>query len=176
MLEKGDKIKKLFSIIIAAVLMIGVFPFSSASAAYSDVPATHGFYQEIMFLKSKGVVGDAAKFGVNNKVTREEVAVMVSKAVGLNGKQTSTKFKDVPASMASSGYINSAVNEGIIQGYHDGTFKPKEIVNRGQMAIFVARAFKLTDESKTVFKDISPNMASYSSIKNRSKEYHVRLS
>lgn len=157
--------KRLVSILLAAVLMISLFPLSSANAAYSDVPSTHGFYQEIMFLKSKGVVGDAAKFGVNNKVTREEVAVMVSKAVGLSGKQTSTKFKDVPASLASSGYINSAVKEGIIQGFPDGTFKPKEIVNRGQMAIFLARGFKLTDESKTVFKDISTNMASYSSIK-----------
>ena len=157
--------KKFLSVFLAAVLLITIFPITPASAAYSDVPSSHGFYQEIMFLKSKGVIADRAKFGVDDKVTREEVAVMVSKALGLDGKQSSTKFKDVPSSLSSSGYINSAVKAGVINGYTDGTFRPKGIVNRGQMAIFLANGFKLKTESPKNFKDVKPSMASYSAIK-----------
>lgn len=53
-----------------------------------------------MFLLDKGVISSGSKYGANDKVTREEVAVMVSKAVGLDGTQTATKFPDVPASPA----------------------------------------------------------------------------
>ncbi|WP_342541914.1 S-layer homology domain-containing protein [Paenisporosarcina sp. FSL H8-0542] len=158
--------KKVFSLLIAILLLLAVLPRQDASAAsFSDVTPSYGFYGEIMFLLEKGVIKDSARYGVNEKVTREEVAVMVSKAVGLNGTQTTTPFKDVPKSLASSGYINSAAKAQILQGYPDGNFQPKTIVNRDQMAIFLARGFNLNTESTKSFKDISVNMASYASIK-----------
>jgi len=158
--------KKILSLLLSFVLVLTLLPKQEASAAsFSDVTSTHGFYGEIMFLLEKGVIKDSSRFGVDEKVTREEVAVMVSKAIGLNGTQTATPFSDVPKSLESSGYINSAAKAEIIFGYPDGKFQPKSIVNRGQMAIFIARAFKLQQESAKTFKDISPNMAAYSSIK-----------
>jgi hypothetical protein len=161
-----DKCKKYLIVLFTFILLFSTTNQSKVSAAgFTDVPYSHGFYKEIMYLLEKGVISRSTKLGVNQKVTREEVAVMVSKAVGLDGTKTSTKFKDIPSTMTSSGYINSAVKAGIIQGYSDGTFRPKEIVNRGQMAIFLARAFNLTVESKAVYKDMSPSMASYSAVK-----------
>lgn len=158
--------KKILFLFLSTLLIISVFPQKQmAATVFSDVPASHGFYNEIMFLLDKGVVNSSNKFGVNDKVTREEVAVMVSKAVGLNGTKTATKFKDVPATSNASGYINSAVKAGVLSGYTDGTFRPKEYVNRGQMAIFLANAFKLNTESSSNFKDVKPSMASYSAIK-----------
>ncbi|CAM3228713.1 S-layer-like y domain-containing protein [Filibacter tadaridae] len=158
--------KRFLSIFIVLGLVFSlVTQVSAASATFKDVPASHPFYKEITFLLDRGVISAKDKYGVNDKVTREEVAVMVSKAVGLNGTQTSTKFKDVPKSNRSSGYINSAVNAGIINGYSDGTFRPKLIVNRGQMAIFLANAFDLKVDSSSNFKDVKPSMASYSAIK-----------
>lgn len=158
--------KRIFSVFIAVVLLISILPAKQVSAVgFTDVPASHGFYQEIMFLLDKGVVNSVTKFGVNDKVTREEVAIMVSKAIGLNGAKTATKFKDVPATSNASGYINSAVKAGVLSGYTDGTFRPKQYVNRGQMAIFLANAFKLQTESSSNFKDVKPSMASFSAIK-----------
>lgn len=136
-----------------------------SSSGFSDVPTNHGFYKEITFLVERGVFSPSNHFGVNQMVTREEMAVLVSKAVGLSGGKTNTPFKDVPSSSESSGYINSAVKAGIVSGYKDGTFRSHELVSRGQMAIFMARAFNLKTESSTVFRDVGKNMAAYSSIK-----------
>ncbi|MCG3087273.1 S-layer homology domain-containing protein [Sporosarcina cyprini] len=83
----------------------------------------------------QGVIGPGSKYGVNDIVTREEVAVMVSKAVGLDGTQRNTKFPDVPKSHNSSGYISSAVEVGIINGYRDGTFKLNDKVTRGHFCV-----------------------------------------
>ena len=137
----------------------------AASPVFSDVPSTHGFYTEVSYLLDKGVISPSKKYGVDEKVTRAEVAVMVSKSVGLDGAKKATKFKDVPATHNASGYIDSAVKSGIISGYSDGTFRPNELVDRGQMAIFLARAYSLSVESPANFKDMSPSVASYSSVK-----------
>ena len=158
--------RKLLALILVVVLTVSTFSMSRVSAAgFSDVPTNHGFYTEIMYLVNKGVISQTGAFGVDQKVSREEVAVMVSKAVGLSGGKTKTPFKDVPSTSASSGYIKSAVDAGVLSGFTDGTFRPKQIVNRGEMAIFLAKAFKLTTESTTKFKDMSSSMASYSSVK-----------
>lgn len=158
--------RKLLALILVVVLTVSSFSMSRVSAAgFSDVPTNHGFYTEIMYLVDRGVISQTGTFGVDQKVTREEVAVMVSKAVGLSGGKTKTPFKDVPSTSASSGYIKSAVDAGVLSGFTDGTFRPKQIVNRGEMAIFLAKAFKLTTESTTKFKDMSSSMASYSSVK-----------
>ncbi|MDW0111128.1 S-layer homology domain-containing protein [Sporosarcina aquimarina] len=160
--------KKVLVIVLTLILAFSGLVISKVEAAqFSDVPSNHRFYNDVQYLTEKGVISPSgSKFGVDQKITREEVAVMVSKAVGLNGKQTSTKFKDVPSSLTSSGYINSAVKAGIIAGFPDGTFRPKEIVTRGQMAIFLSRAFKLTEEANTNFKDMSPSVSSYKNVRH----------
>lgn len=156
---------KVFKVLIALLLVIAVLPKQVSASTFSDVPTTHAYYQEIMFLLDKGVISSGSKYGVNDKVTREEVAVMVSKAVGLDATQTATKFPDVPASHRSSGYINSAVKAGIINGYLDGTFKPSEKVTRGHMAAFIARGFGLTQEANITFKDVPKGSTSYEAVR-----------
>lgn len=146
--------------------MVSLAPqIDAANADFKDVPKSHPNYADIMYLLDKGVVSSGTTFGVNDKVTREEVAVMVAKAVGLDGTKTKTKFKDVPESRYSSGYINSAVNAGIINGYPDGTFKPSNLVTRGHMAAFIANAFKLTNQADINFKDVPKGSTSYVAVK-----------
>ena len=122
-------------------------------ADYTDVPATHQNYSDVMFLLERGIIDDVNVYGINDIVTREEVAVMVAKALELDGTQRTTNFSDVPASHKNSGYIQSAVEAGVIKGYNDGTFKPNNKVTRGQMAAFLGRAFDLP-ASSTTFKDV----------------------
>lgn len=62
---------------------------------------------------------------------------MVSKATGLDGSKRDTKFSGVTAGYATSVYIDSAVKAGVLSGYTDGTTRSNEIVNRGQMAVFL---------------------------------------
>lgn len=155
--------KKMYSALIVLMVAFLILP-STSLAAYKDVPAAHSNYGDIMYLLEKGVIEESNTYGVTDIVTREEVAVMVAKAVGLDGTQRATKFKDVTASNPNSGYIQSAVDAGIINGYQDGTFKPNNKVTRGHMAAFIARAFDLPYGTKT-FKDVAPNNTAYEAVK-----------
>lgn len=150
--------KKIFSILLVFFLLFSLFlPTQKYSASNSN-------NEDIKFLVEKGVIENAASCVVANIVTREQVAVMISKALKLDGTQRDTKFTDVPKSNINSGYIQSAVEAGIINGYNDGTFKPNAQVTRGHMVAFIARAFDLPAGNKT-FKDVPANHTAYEAVK-----------
>ncbi|MFJ7982086.1 S-layer homology domain-containing protein [Lysinibacillus xylanilyticus] len=157
---------RLITFITTLLLAFVIMPIGNVHAAltqFSDVSEKHSNYEDIMYLLEKGIVEPSKTYGVNDIVTREEVAVMIAKAIGLSGTQRPTKFSDVPEHSPYSGYIQSAVEQGIIKGYDDGTFKPNVKVTRGHMATFIARAFNLPSGKKT-FKDVPKNSTAYEAV------------
>ena len=50
-------------------------------------------------------------------------------------------FRDVPADFWAYEQINRCVQDGIVSGYNDGTFKPGNPVSYGAFSIMLARAF-----------------------------------
>lgn len=159
--------KKLL-LLICSVFLFSVFtPNVNASTEFTDVHSSYNFYDEVMYLYDRGIISGYGngEFKPNAVVTRDAAAAMIGRALKLDGTQRNTTFSDVGASNYASGYIDSAVKQGIISGYADGTYRPKEPVTRGQMAIFLARAFKLNNEATVYFSDVSPSITAYSSIK-----------
>lgn len=141
---------------------------TKSNSGFSDVSSSHIFYDEINYLSSALVISGYhdGMFKPDYKVTRAQAAIMIGKALKLEGEPRNTHFKDVTSSVTGSGYIASAVERGIISGYHDGTYRPYESVTRGQMAMFLNRAFTLTTGQVNYFRDVSSNMAAYQSILN----------
>lgn len=150
------KAKKIVVYQMIVVLVLSLFiPFQKAQAAsLTDIPASS--QAEINYLIQKGIISGYPDhtFKPNNKVTREEVAVMIGIALNLNGEKRKTKFSDVNPNSFGSGYIAAAVDRGIISGHTDGTFRPKDYITRGHIAIILERAFKLTGKDLAVFKDV----------------------
>jgi len=157
--------KKVISILLSLVLIVSLVPFGQA-ASFKDVSSSYIFYDEITYLTEKEIISGFADgtFKPNQPVTRAQAAIMIGKAINLNGAQQKTIFSDVGASNGASGYIQSAVNAGIIQGFNDGTFKPNNPVTRGQLAIFLTRAFNLTATTQVSFSDVPTSSSAYSYI------------
>ena len=161
--------KKLLLVLMSLLLFIPT-AISSASAetvGFKDVSSKYRFYDEILYLSGEGVISGFkdGSFKPSDYVTRAQAAIMIGRALNLDGTQRSTKFKDVPSTVAS-GYIASAVEKGIISGFKDGSYKPGQPVTRGQMAIFLDRAFTLKEGTKNSFKDVTSGMAAYQAILN----------
>jgi hypothetical protein len=51
----------------------------------------------------------------------------------------SDPFPDVSTGFWACKYIKRAVDLGIVSGFPDGTYRPTQIVNRGQMAAFIIK-------------------------------------
>lgn len=75
-------------------------------------------------------------------------------------------FKDTGITYRAEKEISELVNQGIIAGYADGTFKPYQELTRQQGAILLARALDLPLENVTNpgFTDMVPSMAYYKEV------------
>lgn len=80
----------------------------------------------------------------NKPAKRYEVAVWLVGALGLEPDtgmaQAGLPFNDTPAIPAwARGYIALALQEGLLEGYPDNTFRPNQPVKRGEMATLLGR-------------------------------------
>lgn len=133
----------------------------------TEEPAVTVQFSDISKHWAKSSIESAVKLGIvngfsdgsfrpDNKVTRGEFAVMISRALMLEGEDTETVFKDgntIPS--WAKDHIARAVAAGLIQGFADDTFRISEQLSRAQLAVIIARAanLKLSDSSTTTFSD-----------------------
>lgn len=125
---------------------------SKAAANFTDVGTTHRAQAEIYYLVEGGITSGVSdtRFLPEQQVTRDQAAAMLGRTLNLNGEQRETNFKDVGKNNFSSGYIQQLVDKKIISGYPDGSFKPKNTLSRGEMAVLIGRAFEYKASSVSV--------------------------
>lgn len=137
---------------------LGVFnPPAPAQQTFQDVPVTRFGYPFIEDFVARGIsLGCAAEpprlYCPDAPMTREQVALFILRALGLftppPGPAMPT-FADVPNSGAtdfSYEFIEEFYRRGITSGCQAGPprlYCPAAVVRRGQMALFLVRAFNL---------------------------------
>lgn len=90
-----------------------------------------------------------------NSITRAETATILSRIIrkGEVDERTSD-FPDVESNMWYTKYIAHLEDEGIMKGYEDGTFKPRNKITRAEFATIISRLNKLTESELIEFKDL----------------------
>jgi hypothetical protein len=114
---------------------------------FSDIPSDHWAWQEIEALVRAGVVQgfDNGTYRPTLIVNRGTMAVYVSRAL-VGGPDVPTgpavpTFSDVALDHWAYDEIEYCVAQGIVNGYENGTYRPDNPVDRGQMAAYVYRGF-----------------------------------
>lgn len=90
-------------------------------------------------------------------VTPSQPVTPVQEPVKEN-KTPATSLVDVKGSWAEAG-ITRLVNEGVISGYPDGSFKPDKTVSRAEFITMLVKAFKIPARQGKVFADTSDSWA-----------------
>ena len=119
---------------------------STAEAEFTDVPKSSWFYKYVASAKKEGIISGVTdeSFGAGADMTRENVAVIVSRIIDkfnisvpeAGGEKV---FKDeAQMSDYAKDAINKLVKLGIIDGFMDGTFKPKDTLTRAQAAKIIS--------------------------------------
>ncbi|WP_019908589.1 NEAT domain-containing protein [Paenibacillus sp. HW567] len=128
-------------------------PEQSANAVkLSDIDG-HWAKQAIQQALNSGLVKgfNDNTFRPNNPVSRAELAVLLSRALKLEGSVTNAGFSDkdgIPA-WAAEGVAQVAANK-LISGYEDGSFRADRKITRTELAVIVVRAQGLTVDPKSV--------------------------
>jgi hypothetical protein len=108
---------------------------------FRDVPAGSYYDQAVSWMLEKGITTGYADgtFKPSNNLNRGQLATFLHRLVGLPTGAPPATFPDVPSSAYFAAAVSWMVDEGITTGYEDGTFKPNNVVNRGQLATFLWR-------------------------------------
>ena len=135
--------KKLLSLALSAALLL-----SSAPAAFAASEASDSVIQEVV--QSIGImVGDGqGNMNLDRTVTRAEYAKMLVAASSykdkVSGASNSSPFTDVPYTSWAAGYIKTAVQQGWLTGYLNGTFRPNNTVTLEEAATGVLKLLGYT--------------------------------
>jgi len=111
------------------------------------VPLDFWAYGHIEGCIAAGVVAgyDDARYHGDWPVTRDQMAVYVARALaGGDGNVPefagALSFPDVPTGHWALKYVEYAAEAAVVSGYEDGYYHPEYQVDRGQMAVYMARA------------------------------------
>ncbi|WP_099189045.1 S-layer homology domain-containing protein [Tepidibacter mesophilus] len=144
--------KRFKSLVLAGVVTLGLIGTSYAAMPEMGQNTDEKVVQAVERLSALGVVNgmDDGKYHEEMKVTREQFAKILVETLGIGNSVAKangvTNFNDVESSRWSSGYINVAVERGLIKGYPDGTFKPAAEVSYAEAITMLVRALGYKDE------------------------------
>lgn len=125
-----------------ALLVRAVYPndlIVEGTKSFIDVAFGTWYFDIVSLAKEMGIVkGDeSGKLLPNDNIKREEIVLMLVRALGLKGSIAS--FTDIDPNYIYYDAVSAAVETGFIRGYSDGSFKPKNPATRGEAAAMIAR-------------------------------------
>ncbi len=146
MKEEDNHLKKrILSLLLAAVVLLGSAPAAFAASEVSD-----SVIEQVV--RATGImVGDASgNMNLDKTVTRAEYAKMLVAASTykdkVSGVSNSSPFSDVPYTHWAAGYIKNAVAQGWLTGYLDGSYKPDNTVTLEEAATGALKLLGYTTE------------------------------
>ncbi|WP_102273760.1 C40 family peptidase [Cytobacillus massiliigabonensis] len=116
-------------------------PVADRSKKFNDVTEDHWALGAINAVDKAGIIkGDeAGNFRPEETLSREHLAIIFSRAFELAPAQSAVSFTDIPQGYYAADDIQKLAASGITTGKEDGSFAPKELVNRTQFAVFLSR-------------------------------------
>ena len=141
------------------VVAAGLTATPATVSSYVDIPLTYWASPFIETAKPYMTAYQSATglaFRPTSGALREDIAVAVVKLKGYDTRladlsMLSTMFSDIGAiSGNAQPYVALAVENGIISGYNDGTFRGQNTITRAEAAAILWRAFQYGSDTKVI--------------------------
>ncbi len=137
-------LSKVLAVVLAFAMVLSMVGF----AGYTDVAAGDDCEKAVTVLSGLNILTgyEDGSFKPEATITRAEFATIVIRMLGLAETATggSTVFPDVAADFWANGYIALATQQGIVNGYPDGTFRPEDPVKYEEAIKMVVAALGYT--------------------------------
>ena len=145
---------------------------STKSNSYSDVAAGAWYNHAVSTLSAMGIVkGDSnGKFNPNAPITRAEFAAIAARFDD-KANSTTADFSDIVSHWAKN-EISAASNNGWINGYPDGTFRPDNKITRAEAMTLVNRVLKRLPETE---EDLHDDMIKWSDNSDASQWFYLAV-
>ena len=149
MRSRVSRISRVMTPLLVALLIWlaqGCSSDAGAVTRFSDVSRDHPYAVAIVDLAGRSMISGYAngKFGPDDPVLRQQFAKMIVLSIGFKvDAEESSAFSDVSATRADlypGGFAAAAAKNGLVLGYADGTFRPREYISRSQLISIIVRA------------------------------------
>lgn len=130
------------------VTALGLDLVKPETATFDDVNKDQWYYAYVETAVKHGIItGNGKKMNPTSPISREELTVMVVRALKLEAPETGNlQFKDAnQVSVWAKGPIAKAVELGIMTGGTNNTFRPKANTTKAEAAVIIYRI--LSDQS-----------------------------
>ncbi len=120
------------------------------ACSFSDVSSGAWYAEAVMTLASDGIINGYTNgtFRPNDPVNRAEFVKMLVVLTGVTGSEIS--FSDVSATYWARDYIAAAAANAWVNGYSDGTFRPKNYITRAEAVVLMNRVLGRTADEDAV--------------------------
>ncbi len=128
----------------ATVLVKGFKLEQKGSKVFADT-TNHWAKDFIATAAANGIVSgyDENTFGPNDLITREQMAVMIAKALKIDVEDSNITFADKEkVSSWAKNAVAASAEKGIIKGYPDNTFKPLGKATRAEAVTVIMKALQ----------------------------------
>lgn len=126
-------------------MILGLFEISPVNeeVGFEDADKAEWYFGYVSAANKLGIVNGVteSEFGVGSYVSRQDIAVMIKRAMDITKKYSIKPIKDnveFTDSKNIAEYASTAVNElaqaGVINGFDDGSFKPNNNCTRAEAA------------------------------------------
>lgn len=137
--------------ILAVVLKLDIK--NVKDPGFTDVPKSSGYYPYVAALQNEGIINGKSptRFGVNDKLTRGQMAKILVKGFDLPEFELDDIFegeKAVALGKETRKYVSPLYFYGITTGKADGTYGAGDELSRSQLARFVERTYAIYDDIK----------------------------
>ena len=136
-------LNKVLAMLVVFMMVVSTVAFAGS---FTDVADTSSYSTAIEVGTDLNLFKgyEDGTFAPEGEITRAEFAAIVVRLKGqeaqANGAKAATMFADVPADHWAAGYVNIAVQAGIINGYGDGNFGPEDQVEYQDAITMMVRA------------------------------------
>lgn len=125
--------------------LIDSMPAEDTDLAFTDIEASAYYYQYVLWAVAGGVIDgySAERFGPDDAITREQMAKIIADFLRFSGQSVSGGRLGYTDSAAISGWAQSGVSycsgSGLLSGFPDNSFRPKDNATRAQVASLIER-------------------------------------
>ena len=125
---------------VKMIVLLADITVEHGDVTFDDVSESDWFYTAVKAAKQKNIVNGISEysFGVGQKITRQDMAVIIKNVLAYFNVTLSKKDLTFTDKEQISDYaldsVSRLVAKGIINGYDDNIFKPKGFATRAEAA------------------------------------------
>jgi len=136
----------LLILLIAGVIFAAVSMHNTKKFLFTDVDQNDWFYDEVKFVFENDLMSGTSEttFEPDSNITRAMLIAGLGRLANIEWSATEA-FSDVSPDDWYSGYVDWAIDIGIVTVYVSGTFDPDKTLTREEMAIAVDNFIKYLD-------------------------------